>query len=329
MEEEKQIEFRLLCYNPEVDVKPYFKTFSITLKKGVTILRAINYIKDNIDPTITYRHFCQAGICGSCAMRINGISKLSCTTQVWDALESSVEEGVILVEPLNNMEVIRDLVTDIDPMMDKLKKNMCWVEPQIEESQLGIKETKVTPKEFEVIEAATDCILCGACYSECSMCDVNKDYISPLVMLRAYRMNKDSRDKSAEERTKILVKDNGAWDCTHCYKCVEHCVMKIPIMTAIMGVRKEALDRGLVKSEGARHAMAFGDDIYSIGRLHEVTLPIRTLGIKKTIGMVPFALKMASKKRVPPLFPKPTSKQKEVKKMFKLYEQEKASDKKP
>ena len=328
MEEQKQIEFRLLCFNPEVDTKAYFKTFSIELEKGVTILRAINYIKDHVDPTITFRHFCQAGICGSCAMRINGVSKLACTTQVWDELENCAEEGVILVEPMNNMEVIRDLVTDIDPVLDKLKEYMCWVEPKTEDSQLGIKETKVTPEEFEVIEPATDCILCAACYSECSMCAVNESYISPLVMLRAYRMNKDTRDKAAEERTKILVKDNGAWDCTHCYKCVEHCTMNIPIMTAIMGVRKEALDRGMVKSEGARHALAFNDDIYSTGRLREATLPIRTLGLKKTIAMAPFALKMASKGRVPPIFPKPSSEQKNVKKMFKQYEQEKNSDKK-
>src|SRR3989339_1325780 len=102
MEDKREITFNVLCFNPEVDEKAYFKSYDVVLEKGITVLRALNYIKDHVDPSLTLRFFCQAGICGSCAIRINGVSKLACTTQVWEELEVSKSKDTITVEPLRN-----------------------------------------------------------------------------------------------------------------------------------------------------------------------------------------------------------------------------------
>ncbi|MDT8445291.1 MAG: succinate dehydrogenase/fumarate reductase iron-sulfur subunit [bacterium] len=317
MEDKKEITFNVLCFNPEVDEKPYFKSYDIELEKGITVLRALNYIKDHVDQNLTHRFFCQAGICGSCAVRVNGVSKLACTTQVWDELEVSKSADTIVVEPLNNFTIMRDLVVDIEPMVEKLVKYKSWVVPATKDADLGIKECDVKPEEFEPINAATDCILCASCYSECTITEGSEQqFISPLVMLRAYRMNKDTRDTIGAERLKVLVEDHGIWDCTHCYRCVESCVKNIPIMDAIQGLREETFKRGMTNSEGARHAKVFLDDTINLGRANEVTLPLRTLGPIGSLSQIPFAIKMGLKGRVPPIIPHKIASRKSVKRML-------------
>ena len=302
--ERREVSFRIYRYNPQVDRTPFYDNFRIAVEKGITILRALNHIKEQLEPRLTFRAFCQAGICGSCAVRINGVSKLACTTQVWDELGENGEDR-ILIEPLNNLEVIRDLVVDINPIMDKLKQNYSWVRPAIPQEEMGRKEHLVSDGEFEAINAATDCILCGACYSECSMMEVNRSYISPPVLVKAFRMNNDSRDTLACERLERVASDNGRWDCTHCHKCTEHCTKKIPVTDGIHRLREEAFERGMTDSEGARHARAFFDDIRDLGRLREATLPLRTKGMVRSLRMVPLAVRMGLKGRTPPLWVRP------------------------
>jgi len=313
--ERREVAFRIYRYNPQVDRQPFYDNFKIAVERGITILRALNYIKEHLEPRLTFRAFCQAGICGSCAVRINGVSKLACTTQVWDELTGSGDDP-ILVEPLNNLPVIRDLVVDIDPVMEKLKQNYSWVRPAMAEGEMGRKEHCVSDGEFETINAATDCILCGSCYSECSMTEVNPRYISPPVLLKAFRMNNDTRDTLGCERLQQVSGDNGLWDCAHCYKCAEHCVKHIPIVDGIHHLREEVFARNMTRSEGARHAQAFFDDIRSTGRLREATLPLRTLGVVKTFRMVPLAAKMGMKGRTPPLLVKPIPDIERVRKIY-------------
>lgn len=317
--ERREVSFRIYRYNPQVDRNPFYDNFKVAVEKGITILRVLNYIKEHLEPRLTFRAYCQAGICGSCAVRVNGVSKLACTTQVWDEL-SGDWDNPILVEPLNNLEVIRDLLVDIDPLMEKLKRNSSWVKSSIPEQQLGCKEHIVSETQFEVIDSASDCILCGSCYSECSMMGVNQRYISPPVLLKAFRMNNDTRDTLACERLQQVTADHGLWDCTHCYRCTEHCTKKIPIMDGIHRLREEAFERGMTASEGARHAQAFFDDIRVSGRLKEVTLPLRTKGVAGSLGMLPLAVRMGLKGRTPPLFMKRIPGIKRVRELYRKLE---------
>lgn len=312
--ERKEVAFRIQRYNPQVDCAPFFDNFKIFVEKGITILRALNHIKEQLEPRLTFRAFCQAGICGSCAVRVNGVSKLACTTQVWDELHG---DEPILIEPLKNLPVIRDLLVDMDPMMEKLTQNQGWLVPATSEEQMGCREHFVSDEEFEVINTATDCILCASCYSECSMSGVNSRYISPPVLLKTFRLNNDTRDTQGADRLKCVTKDHGLWDCTHCYRCVEHCTKKIPIMDGIHRLREETFERTMADTEGSRHAQAFFDDIRDSGRLKESTLPLRTKGVAGSFGMFPLAVRMAVKRRIPPLFPHKIPEIERVREMYR------------
>lgn len=321
MDELRKVPFKIFSYNPETDSKPVYKDYEVELDKGTTILRAINYIKDHIDHDLSIRFFCQAGICGSCSVKVNGISKLACTSQVWDELADHHNEPIV-IEPLNNFKVIRDLIVDIEPMWNKLEKYKSWVVPNIDEHKIGEKEFIVQEEDFQKINAATDCILCASCYSECTMVGAHEDFISPLVMLKMYRMNADERDNLNNERLQLGEKDHGFWDCTHCYRCVEVCVKSIPIMDAIHGVRHETFEKGMSSTTGYKHAKAFTDDIPAHGRLNEFTLPIRTLGLFGMISQIPYAITLGKKGRVPPLFPHKSENLEYVRDIFKRFHEE-------
>ncbi|HCD35856.1 succinate dehydrogenase/fumarate reductase iron-sulfur subunit [Chlorobium phaeovibrioides] len=301
-EGKRDVTLRVFRLNPQVDSKPYYDDYTIPVERGITVLRALNYIKENIDASISYRVFCQAGICGSCGMRINGISKLACTTQVWDELSKCREEGIIKIEPLRNMPLIKDLIVDMDPLVAKMKHYSNWVDSTMPEAEMGKKEFLVSEEEFLRYDKATDCILCASCVSECSILRANKDYVSPAVLLKSYRMNADSRDGIHDIRLAELVQDHGVWDCTHCYRCQETCVKSIPIMDAIHGIREDAIEsRGMKDTAGSKHAEAFMSDISKKGKLVEATLPFRTNGVAWTVkNLLPMAVKMILKRRTPP-----------------------------
>jgi succinate dehydrogenase / fumarate reductase iron-sulfur subunit len=301
-EGKKDVTFRVFRFNPQVDSKSYFDDYTIPVERGVTVLRSLNYIKEHIDGSVSFRAFCQAGICGSCGMRINGLSQLACTTQVWDVLAKSREPGVIKVEPLRNLPLIKDLIVDMDPLVDKMKRYSNWVDSTMPEAQMGKKEFLISEEEFHRYDKATDCILCASCVSECSILRANREYVSPAVLLKSYRMNVDSRDAIHEQRLAELVKDHGVWDCTHCYRCQESCVKSIPIMDAIHGIREDAIEsRGVKDTSGSKHAEAFMSDIEKKGKLVEATLPIRTNGVLWTLqNLLPMAMKMIMKRRTPP-----------------------------
>jgi succinate dehydrogenase / fumarate reductase, iron-sulfur subunit len=301
-EGKRDVTFRVHRFNPQADSKPYYDDYTIKIEKGITVLRALNYIKEHVDASLTFRAFCQAGICGSCAMRINNMSKLACTTQVWDELDRSREPGVIKVDPLRNLPLIKDLVVEMDPLVGKMQHYTNWVDSKMPEEQWGRKEFLVSEEEFQQYDKATDCILCASCVSECTILRANKEYVSPAVLLKSHRMNVDSRDSMHEQRLADLVKDHGVWDCTHCYRCQETCVKNIPIMDAIHGIREDAIERrGVKDTSGARHAEAFMEDIEKKGKLVEATLPIRTNGVAWTMkNLLPMAVKMIIKRRTPP-----------------------------
>jgi succinate dehydrogenase / fumarate reductase iron-sulfur subunit len=241
MTEVKAISFKVYRYNPQVDAHPYHDTFDIPVEKGITVLRALDYIKQNLEPRLSFRSFCHAGICGSCAMKINGVTKLACTTQVWDELKNCLEDNVISIEPIVGFESLKDLVVDMDPMVEKLENYTGWIETTMDESEMGKAEFKISPEEFKLYDSATDCIFCASCVSECPLIPYDKDYVSPAIILRSYRMNMDSRDSASQERIDKLADEHGIIDCRQCNRCSFVCVKKIPIVDAINHLKEKAV----------------------------------------------------------------------------------------
>lgn len=155
---------RIKRYNPEKD-ESYWQDFEVEVEDTLTVLELLMHIKDKIDSTLTFRAFCRSAICGSCAMIINGRSGLACKIQAKDRIRN----GVIKIEPLHHLPVIRDLVVDQEPAFDKLKKIKPYLEPDPKKVPDNLKsESLVSPEEFALYDKQTDCILCMACYGQCN-----------------------------------------------------------------------------------------------------------------------------------------------------------------
>ncbi|GAB6077569.1 succinate dehydrogenase/fumarate reductase iron-sulfur subunit [Hydrogenobaculum acidophilum] len=203
-----------------------FETFEIPYKEGMTLLDALNYIKEYIDPSLSYRQFCRAGICGTCALNVNGFPKLVCKEQ---ALPYVLDEKPVVLEPLNNAEVIKDLVVDTSIMTKRIKTYKIWIDPLPENISI---EQELSKK----IEEASDCILCYACQSFCPEV-LDRDYAGPLFFAKLYKLFVDPRDKEHSIRL-LEAKESLILHCLSCNKCNNVCPKEVKPATLI----RELLD---------------------------------------------------------------------------------------
>ncbi len=202
-----------------------FQSYNVELEKA-TLLSVLNHIKTKIDPTLTYSHGCRSGVCGSCAVRVNGKEVLMC--------EYKPSNGDS-VEPIRNTRVIRDLVVD-SSHVERLNKAACgWNEETSDES---IGET-----EMERIEVQSDCVLCSSCYSACPVYTLNPDFIGPFALTRVWRYANDPRETKSDAKL-ASVQTNGIWDCTLCGECVPVCPQGIAPKQDIMMLRTKSLMSG-------------------------------------------------------------------------------------
>ncbi len=180
------------------------QSYNVELE-DITLLTVLNHIKTKIDPTLTYSHGCRSGVCGSCAVRVNGKEHLMCEYKPCDG---------DTVEPLRYATVIRDLVVD-SARVDRFNHAAnAWSE--------GSREGNVSEEEIQRIQTQSDCILCAACTSACPVYAVNPDFIGPFALTRVWRYVSDSREKSSDVKM-TAIQTNGIWDCTLCGECVPVC----------------------------------------------------------------------------------------------------------
>ncbi len=224
------MEFRIRRFDGE---RSYWQSFEVPVKRGMTVLDCLYYIRDNLDPTLSFRASCRMGICGSCAMKINGKPRLACETQAMQLSEP------VTVEPLDNFTVLKDLVTDFEGFFEKHKA----VKPYIIRDDLSYEEPVEliqTPKELKEYYVFTLCIKCGACYSVCPAAATRDDYLGPAALTAAYRFCADSRDRGSEERLEIVSADGALWRCHSAMECSEVCPKKVEPAKAIQLLRRKA-----------------------------------------------------------------------------------------
>jgi succinate dehydrogenase / fumarate reductase, iron-sulfur subunit len=173
--------------------------------ENVTLLTILNHVKTKVDPTLTYSQGCRSGVCGSCAVRVNGREVLMC--------EYKPSNGD-LVEPMRNANVIRDLVVESSCVEHFNRMGNTWSEAS--------REDNVSEEDMRMIETQSDCILCTACYSACPVYAVNPDFIGPFALTRVWRYVSDPRQSRSDEKI-AAVQINGIWDCTLCGECVPVC----------------------------------------------------------------------------------------------------------
>lgn len=231
----KTVTFEIFRYDPDKDKEAYFQTYQVELRRpGYLMLDALNQIKWEQDPTLTYRRSCREGVCGSDGINVNGVNMLSCMTKVDD-----LNSDHIIVQPLPGMNVMRDLVTDVDDFFNKF----ITVKPYlIRTSPNPDKEIYQSPEDRKKLDGLYECILCGCCSSSCPSYWADKKYLGPNAFLRAWRYIVDSRDEGADQRLPMLNDKHGVWRCHTIYNCVEACPKELNPTEAIMNIRKLLLD---------------------------------------------------------------------------------------
>jgi succinate dehydrogenase / fumarate reductase, iron-sulfur subunit len=275
---------RLRRYDPEAGEAPYWDEHTVDLDPHRSVLEGILQAKARFDGSIGVRCSCRAAICGSCGVRINGQPGLACHTHL-DAASTAARDGVIEVEPMGNMPVIKDLIVDMDAVhWSKIRRVTPWLinrEPVPEREYLVDRESMVD------VTQSMACIQCGACVSDCLSMEVDPLFIGPAALAKAYRFVGDPRDAQQGERLRDLAEDpHGLYDCTHCFKCIEACPKGVAPMSQIMRLRRRAgNDHGIVdRNNGERHEAAFTGLVKDHGLLWEAELLPRSYGGNSFFG---------------------------------------------
>jgi fumarate reductase iron-sulfur subunit len=204
-------------YRGDQDPTPSFQTYNVPYRTDWVVLDAINYIKDQIDGTLSYRWSCRMGVCGSCGMMINGVPKLSCATFLRDYYP-----GPVRVEPLAHFPVERDLVIVLDDFMEKLTSIKPWIIRE-EERPLSEGEYRQSPADLDRYKQFSMCINCMLCYSACPVYGMDNRFLGPAATALAQRYNLDSRDQGRQQRQEALAGHEGIWECTLVGECTVVC----------------------------------------------------------------------------------------------------------
>src|SRR4051795_12709958 len=279
-------------FNPEEAEGPYWESFDVDLDPTLSVLDGLLQAKDRDDGSLAVRCSCRAAICGSCGMKINGQSTLACKTMLEEAqsyaethavgaqaggdkTETSSNGGKpeIVVEPMGNMPVIKDLVTDMESThWTKIRRVTPWLVPKSDPPE---REYVVPPESMIDITQSMACIQCGACVSSCLSMEADPGFIGPAALAKAYRFVGDPRDSQTKERLYDLAQDpQGIYDCTHCFSCVDACPKGVAPMDQIMRLRRLAgHDHDIDDvNNGRRHELAFTKIIERKGTLDESLL---------------------------------------------------------
>jgi len=233
----EKITFKIYRFNPSKDKEGYFQEYLIDYNEGWTVLDYLNYIKWEVDGTLTYRRSCRSAICGSCAMKINKVNRLACNTQI-----KELNSKVVTVEPLKSFNVIRDLVVDMTEFYEKLEAIKPWL---ITNKPLGDKEILQTNEERNRIDEPIMCILCGSCTASCPSYWYNKEYLGPAALYKAFRFAFDTRDDALHERLDIVNDKNGVLRCHTIFNCVEACPKKLNPTHGIAELKKACLTESI------------------------------------------------------------------------------------
>ncbi|MDA1127564.1 MAG: succinate dehydrogenase iron-sulfur subunit [Chloroflexi bacterium] len=311
------VKLRVQRFDPEAaDPKPYWEDFTATIEDNGTVLDALIKVREDTDGTFSLRCSCRSSICGSCAMRINGHAGLACKSQAKDMMI----DGVITVEPAGNMPVVKDLVVNFDTFWDKIMAVEPYLKPEGPEPEA---EYIASNEAMLHLSDVTSCIMCGACFSDCTVLEVDPSFLGPAALAKAYRFTADPRDGDengvSKDRLEELTKPSGMWDCTRCMECVQACPKGVAPMDRIMALRDQAIEAGFHNTNGARHTEAFSESVQHSGWLDELRLVPKSLGmtnVSALVGYAPIAIQAITHGKMPPIIHKKIPDSKNVGKIF-------------
>jgi fumarate reductase iron-sulfur subunit len=220
-----------------------FQTFPVPRREAQTVLDLVTYIQRRLDPTLAYRFACRVGMCGSCAMTVNGQPRWTCRTHVADVARKDTLE----IAPLANLPIVRDLVTDMREFFDKWARARAQFQPTKTRRDELARIEPASPAR-RAIDAAIECIGCGVCYAACDVVAWNPDYLGPAALNRAWTLVNDARDGDRRGRLAAVAGDAGCHACHTHQSCTERCPKHLAPTASIAGL-KRATALAVLRSE--------------------------------------------------------------------------------
>ena len=210
-----------------------YRTYEVPRQESRSVLDVVTYIQRNIDATLSYRFACRVGMCGACAMTVNGVARWTCRTHV-----AKVAKGnAIQIAPLANLPVVKDLVTDMREFFDKAARALGRFVPSATRKDSFARVASDSPERV-AIDAGIECIGCGVCYASCDVVSWNPDYFGPAALNRAWTLVNDVRDGARRERLAAVAGDAGCHACHTHLSCSERCPKNITPTASIAGLKR-------------------------------------------------------------------------------------------
>ena len=210
-----------------------FETYEVPRLPAQTVLDVVTHIQRRIDPTLAYRYACRVGMCGSCAMTVNGKARWTCRTHV----QAVAGDGALEIAPLSHLPVIRDLVTDMRGLFDKWARAKGEFAPTATRREAFAAVDPASPAR-RLVDAAIECIGCGVCYASCDVVGWNPAYLGPAALNRAWTLVNDVRDVQQTERLRAVAGDAGCHTCHTQGSCTERCPKHLSPTFSIAGLKR-------------------------------------------------------------------------------------------
>jgi fumarate reductase iron-sulfur subunit len=226
------------------DAEGGFRAYQVPRQESQTVLDVVTYVQRQLDATLAYRFACRVGMCGSCAMTVNGVARWTCRTHVSKVID---DQSALEIAPLNHLPIVRDLVTDMAPFFDQ------WAAAsgQFSGAKTRHDDFATVPPDAparRAIDAAIECIGCGVCYASCDTVAWNPAYLGPAALNRVWTLVQDARDTATLEHLRAVSGDAGCQACHTHVSCAERCPKNISPTAGIAGL-KRALTKATLKGQ--------------------------------------------------------------------------------
>jgi succinate dehydrogenase / fumarate reductase iron-sulfur subunit len=290
MSNTRKVTIKAFRFNAETDYLPYYKSYEMEVSKDELVLDVMNRIKWEHDGSFSYRRSCRHGICGACAIKVNGKAVLACKENAIELLDLFNNE--ITLEPQSKKRAVKDMIIDKGDFWEKHAAVKPFVVADVEPTPTH--ETKQSIAEFNNFLDSDLCIQCGACHYSCPAIEVNDAFLGPAAFAAAYRFTVDTRDTAGKERLEITAEmGTGVWDCVKCFECAEACPKEINPIEKITKLHNMQFEQKVARSNIAtRHAEGFVRSIRKHGFLDEADIVVYSEGYLGMYKHLTTAMKM-------------------------------------